>query len=129
MSAASSSGAVGPAAASRREGAAAKKGSRTIPRDRPRLTGRAAALLVVVTLLGMLALVPARAFLDQRGQIAELERRATELEAQNDDLRLEISRLHDPAEIERRARACLGLVGPGETALVLPGSGPTQPGC
>jgi len=129
VSAASSSGAVGPAAASRREGAAAKKGSRTIPRDRPRLTGRAAALLVVVTLLGMLALVPARAFLDQRGQIAELERNAVELEAQNDELRLEISRLHDPAEIERRARACLGLVGPGETALVLPGSGPAASDC
>lgn len=129
MSAASSSGAVGPAAASRREGAAAKKGSRTIPRDRPKLTGRAAALLVVVTLLGMLALVPGRAFLDQRGQIAELERRTVELEAQNDDLRLEISRLHDPAEIERLARACLGLVGPGETALVLPDSGPAASDC
>ena len=129
MSAASSSGAVGPAAASRREGAAARKGSRTIPRDRPRLTGRAGALLVVVTLLGMLALVPGRAFLDQRGQIAELERRTVELEAQNDELRLEISRLHDPAEIERLARACLGLVGPGETALVLPGSGPAGSDC
>jgi cell division protein FtsB len=103
--------------------------TRTVPRDRPRLTGRAAALMVVVTLLAMLALVPARAFLDQRGRIAELERRATELEAQNDALRLEISRLHDPAEIERRARACLGMVGPGETALVLPGSGPAPPGC
>jgi cell division protein FtsB len=103
--------------------------TRTIPRDRPRLTGRAAALLVVVTLLAMLSLVPARAFLDQRGRIAELERRATELEAQNDELRLEISRLHDPAEIERLARACLGLVGPGETALVLPGSGPAASDC
>ena len=103
--------------------------SRTIPRDRPRLTGRAAALLVVVTVLGMLSLVPARAFLDQRGHIAELERRTVELEAQNDELRLEISRLHDPAEIERRARACLGMVGPGETALVLPDSGPAASDC
>ena len=103
--------------------------ARTLPRDRPRLTGRAAALLVVVTLLAMLSLVPARAFLDQRARIAELERRAAELEAQNDELRLEISRLHDPAEIERLARACLGMVGPGETALVLPGAGPAPSGC
>jgi cell division protein FtsL len=103
--------------------------TRTLVRDRPRLTGRAAALLVVVTLLGMLSLVPMRQVLDQRGQIAELERRAVELEAQNDELRLEISRLHDPAEIERLARACLGMVGAGETALVVPGSGPTPSDC
>jgi cell division protein FtsB len=103
--------------------------TRTLPRDRPRLTGRAAALLVVVLVLGMLALVPARAFLEQRGRIADLERRAAELEAENDELRLKISRLHDPAEIERLARACLGMVGPGETALVLPGSGPAPSGC
>ncbi|MEX2204489.1 MAG: septum formation initiator family protein [Actinomycetota bacterium] len=103
--------------------------TRMLARDRPRLTGRAAALLIVVSLLAMLALVPARAFLDQRGQIAELERRTIELEAQNDDLRLEISRLHDPAEIERLARACLGMVGPGETALVLPGSRPAASDC
>jgi len=103
--------------------------TRTLDRDRPRLTGRAAALLLVVTLLGMLALVPMRQLLDQRGQIAELERHTAELEAQNDELRLEISRLHDPAEIERLARACLGMVGPGETALVVPGSGERPSGC
>ena len=129
MSWASSSGAVGPAATSRREGTAGQKVTRSLPRDRPRLTGRAAALLVVVLVLGMLALVPARAFLDQRGRIADLERRAAELEVQNDELRLKISRLHDPAEIERLARACLGMVGPGETALVLPGAGPAPSGC
>jgi cell division protein FtsB len=103
--------------------------TRTLDRDRPRLTGRAAALLLVVTLLGMLALVPMRQLLDQRGRIAELERHAAELEAQNDELRLEISRLHDPAEIERLARACLGMVGAGETALVVPGSGQRPSGC
>jgi len=48
-------------------------GSRTLERDRPRLTGRAAALLVVIALLALLALVPTRQFLAQRGRIADLE--------------------------------------------------------
>jgi cell division protein FtsL len=93
-------------------------GARTIPRDRPRLTGRAAALLIAMAALAMLLLVPTRQYLDQRGRIAELERRAAELEARNARLRQEIARLHDPAELERLARACLGMVRPGEIALV-----------
>ena len=101
--------------------------TRTLDRDRPRLTGRAAVLLMVVTLLGVLALVPARAYLDQRSQIAELERRAGQLDAANAALRAEISKLHTPAELERLARACLGMVGPGEIALVIDGPGAPSP--
>ncbi|GBC87822.1 Cell division protein FtsL [bacterium HR12] len=94
--------------------------SRTIPRDRPRRTGRAAALLVAMGVLTLLMLVPARQYLDQRARLAELERRAAALEARNDRLRAEIARLHDPVELERLARACLGMVRPGEIALVVP---------
>jgi cell division protein FtsL len=89
-----------------------------LERDRPRLTGRAAALLVAVAILVVMAIVR---YLDQRSAIADVERRAAELEAENADLRVEISRLHDPAELERLARACLGMVGPGEVAFVMPG--------
>lgn len=95
-------------------------GTRTLPRDRPRLTARAAALLVVVAILALLTLVPARQFLAQRGQIAELEAQATQLEQRNDALQREIARLKDPAELERLARECLGMVRPGEIALVTP---------
>jgi cell division protein FtsB len=95
--------------------------TRTIPRDRPRLTGRAGALLVAVTLLAMLALVPIRTFLDQRGHIAELERRSVALRAQNALLRRDIGRLRDPVELERLARECLGMVARGETTLIVPG--------
>ncbi|HEU4529218.1 MAG TPA: septum formation initiator family protein [Actinomycetota bacterium] len=95
-------------------------GTRTLRRDRPRLTARAAALLVVVAILALLTLVPARQFLAQRGQIAELEAQATQLEQQNDALQREIARLKDPAELERLARECLGMVRPGEIALVTP---------
>lgn len=92
-----------------------------LERDRPRLTGRAAALLVAVAVLGVMAIVPIGRYLDQRSAIADIERRADELEAENADLRVEISRLHDPARLEELARACLGMVGPGEVAFVVPG--------
>ncbi len=93
-----------------------------IERDRPRLTGRAAVLLVVLTILGFMAAVPARQYLAERDRIAELERTATELEELNADLRVQISSLRDPAELERLARACLGMVAPGEVLFVTPGS-------
>jgi enolase len=111
-------------------GAAIQRGATTrsrpsprprLERDRPRLTGRAAALIVAVTVLGVMAIVPIGRYLDQRSAIADIDRRAAELEAENADLRVEISRLHDPAELEKLARACLGMVGPGEVAFVLPG--------
>lgn len=96
-------------------------GSRSLERERPRLTGQAAALLVVLMVLGLLALVPARQVLEQRGRIAELDREATRLERQNDSLRVEIASLDDPIELERLARECLGMVRPGEIALIVPG--------
>ncbi|MCI0633511.1 MAG: septum formation initiator family protein [Actinobacteria bacterium] len=93
-----------------------------IERDRPRLTGRAAVLLVALTILGFMAAVPARQYLVERGRIAELERTAAGYEELNGDLRAQISRLRDPAELERLARACLGMVAPGEVLFVTPGS-------
>ena len=96
---------------------------RRLERETPRLTGRAAFLLVAVTLLAVMAMVPARQYLDQRARIGDLERRTTELEERNGDLRGAITRLHDPAELERLARECLGMVAPGEVAFVTPGQG------
>ncbi len=104
-------------------------GTRALSREGPRPTGRAAVLLVVVMLLGLLALVPARQLVEQRGHIAELERRANDLEEQNARLRSQVAKLHDPAELERLARECLGMVAPGETAVVLPGAGPRLADC
>jgi cell division protein FtsB len=91
---------------------------RTLDRDRPRLTARAGALVVIVTLLGVLAVVPARAYLDQRARIAALELQAERLETQNAALSDSIAKLQDPAELERLARECLGMVKPGEIAFI-----------
>ena len=97
-----------------------------LERETPRLTGRAAFLLVAVTLLGVMAMVPARQYLDQRARMGDLERQIAQLEDQNAQLRGEISRLRDPAELERLARECLGMVAPGEVAFVIPGQAQTK---
>ena len=100
-----------------------------LERDRPRLTGRAAALLVAVTILAVMAIVPIGRYLEQSAAIADIERRAAELVSQNAELRAEITRLHDPTELEKLARGCLGMVGPGEVAFVTPGGRPLSPDC
>jgi cell division protein FtsL len=107
-------------------GATAQPGPRRIERDTPRLTGRAAFLLVAVTFLAVMAMVPARQYLDQRARIADLDSQIARLERQNAELRAQISRLHDPAELERLARQCLGMVAPGEIAFVTPGQQPSR---
>jgi cell division protein FtsB len=93
-----------------------------------KLTPRAAVLVFAVFIVGMLAIAPTRAYLDQRAQLADLERQAAHLAASNDALRERIAGLSDPATLERMARECLGMVMPGETAyVVLPADGPPVP--
>ena len=91
---------------------------RTATRPRVRLTGRAALLLLVVTVFGVFLTVPAREYLAERGHIAALERQARGLERGNAALQSRIGKLHDPLEMERLARECLGMVKEGEIAFV-----------
>ena len=102
--------------------------SETIAQPHVRLTGRAALLVIVVAMLGMVALVPVRQYLAQRTEIEQLERRTDKLERANDALRSDVARLHDPEHLERLARACLGMVEPDEVAFVSKASG-TDPTC
>jgi cell division protein FtsL len=94
-------------------------GVQAVEGPRPKLTRRAGVLLVAVAALTLFSMAPVRAYLNQRAEIAELERQVQQLDDSNAKLRAEISRLHDPAELERRARECLGMVRPGEVALVI----------
>jgi len=97
-------------------------------RSRPRLTGRAGFLLIVITLLGVFATAPFREYLSERGHIADLQRKAEGMEQANATLQADIVRLHDPAEKERLARECLGMVEAGEIAFVTgPRTGDTEP--
>ncbi|MGZ4124868.1 MAG: FtsB family cell division protein [Actinomycetota bacterium] len=102
--------------------------TQALDQPRVRLTGRAALLVVVVTMLAIFSVVPVRDYLSQRSEIAQLQRRTAELERSNTSLRSDIRRLHDPAYLERIARACLGMVKPGEVAFVSKASG-TDPAC
>jgi cell division protein FtsB len=81
---------------------------------------------VAVSVLVLMAIVPARQLFAQQGRIAELDRQAIELETQNAELREEISALHDPVQLEELARACLGMVAPGEVAFVIAGKPPAD---
>ncbi|HEX7463440.1 MAG TPA: septum formation initiator family protein [Actinomycetota bacterium] len=95
---------------------------------RAKLTGRAAILLVVVTVLGVLSLMPLRELLSERGRIVDLQRQAQGLEQANAELSAQIARLRSPAELERRARECLGMVESGEVAFVTtPRGGNAEP--
>ena len=102
--------------------------SRAADMPRARLTVRAVVLAALVLVLGIAASVPVRQFLAQRDEIAQLEREVGDLAASNDRLRAEIDRLHDPSELERIARECLGMVRPGEIAFVHP-DGPRPARC
>ena len=93
-----------------------------LERDRPRLTGRAAALIVAVTILAVMAIVPIGRYL--RSALGHRRHRAyvrPSSRTRTPTCASEISRLHDPAELEELARSCLGMVGPGEVAFVIPG--------
>ena len=96
-----------------------------------RLSGRAVALFLIACAVMLLGIAPLRGYLDERGELADLHRQAAVLEVQNAELQTQIDRLTDEVYLERIARACLGMVMPGETAFVLvPTHGsPTPPDC
>jgi cell division protein FtsB len=101
---------------------------RAEPTPSVRLTARAALLLVIVLVMLAFAVAPLRAYLGERADLGELQRRAAQLEAENAVLEKRLQRLNDPDELERLARACLGMVHPGETAFVtIPAHGAPQP--
>jgi cell division protein FtsB len=97
----------------------------------PTITPRATILGFVVFVTAFFAVAPARAYLDQRAEREELTQQVQQLRQQNAELQQRIDRLHDPVELERLARECLGMVEPGEIAMVpvRPGSPPPSPDC
>jgi cell division protein FtsB len=81
-----------------------------------------------VLLLATALVVPVRQILTQRGEVARLENRLERLEDQRERLSQRVARLRDPEELERIARRCLGMVKPGEIAIVpVPEDGKAPP--
>ncbi|MDP9296551.1 MAG: septum formation initiator family protein [Actinomycetota bacterium] len=85
---------------------------------RAKPTARAALLVVAVMILGLAFVYPARQYLGERAQVADLQQQAHALEVQNAALQHHVTELHDPSYLERLARECLGMIKPGDIAFV-----------
>ncbi|KRF36843.1 FtsB family cell division protein [Nocardioides sp. Soil805] len=84
---------------------------------RPRLTGRAAVLVLVLAVLTVSYASSMRAYLQQRSHISELKTAIAEREAAINDLEREKQRWEDPAYVKAQARARFGYLMPGETGF------------
>lgn len=88
---------------------------------RPRFTGRAAILVLVLAVLTVSYASSMRAYLQQRAHISDLKAQIEQREASIDDLEREKRRWHDPAFVQAQARERFGYVMPGETSYVVLG--------
>lgn len=86
---------------------------------KPSLTGRAIALVGVVSLLVVTLAVPVRELIHQRQQIATLQSQNAVVQAQVDDLTMQADRLKDPAYVTSLIRERLHYVLPGEVGYVV----------
>ena len=100
-------------------------------RRRVRLSPRGLMLVVAVSLILAAAIAPARNLIQQRNQLASLRRETVELQQRNAVQQARVTQLGDPVYLEKLARACLGMVKPGEVAFVtIPQHGaPVPPNC
>ena len=88
------------------------------PRANPRLTGRAAVLVLVVAVLVVSFASSLKAYLQQRDHIDTMRAQIAQRAQAIDELETEKERWKDPAFIEQQARERFGYVMPGETAYV-----------
>ena len=91
------------------------------PGRRPRLTGRALILVLVLALLAVSYASSMRAYLQQRARISDLKAQIAQRESNIDQLEREKRRWHDPAYVASQARARFGYLMPGETSYVVLG--------
>lgn len=92
------------------------------PQRRPRFTGRAAVLVLVLAVLTVSYASSLRAYLQQRSHIGELKAQIAEREASIDDLEREKKRWDDPAYVKAQARARFGYLMPGEQGFEVIGA-------
>jgi cell division protein FtsB len=86
---------------------------------RPRFTGRAAILVLVLAVLAVSYASSMRAYLQQRAHIQELKTQIAQREANIDQLEREKRRWRDPAFVQAQARERFGYLMPGETSYVV----------
>ena len=100
---------------SRRPGRSPRRHGRL---PRPRFTGRAAVLVLVLCSLVAALAYPTRQFIAQRADIAAQRAAADQARARGEELRREKARWQDPAYIRAQARERLHFAMPGETPYV-----------
>jgi len=113
--------------ARRRADEAARPDEPTESRPRYRMLYLLWAVVVVAVAGGVLLVLvlPTRAWLDQRAEVTEAERKLAVLEQANEQLEARVAALQTPAEVERVAREQYNLVKPGEQVYsVLPAALP-----
>jgi cell division protein FtsB len=98
--------------------AAAERLTRIDPRANPRLTGRAAVLVLVVAVLVVSFASSLKAYLQQRDHIDALRAQIAQRTQTIDELGVEKERWKDPAYVATQARERFGYVMPGETSYV-----------
>ena len=86
---------------------------------RPRLTGRAAVLVLVMAVLTVSYGSSLKAYLQQRSQIADLKEQIAAREQSIGALEREKRRWEDPAFVQAQARERFGYLMPGETSYVV----------
>jgi len=82
-------------------------------------TGRGALLAITLIVIAMSMALPARTLLQQRLEIAQLERENAQMQAEVDALRAQVVRWSDQAYVIAQARERFNLVMPGEIAYVV----------
>jgi cell division protein FtsL len=94
----------------------------------PRVKFGARLVIVGFVLVGLMftSVYPIRRYLDFRHHIAQLHAQQKSLQLQQQQLQEEAAQLKTPAEIERLARAQLGMVRPGEVPFVIMTPGTKQ---
>ena len=88
-------------------------------RSGSRLTPAGAALVLAIVVLLFAMVVPVRTLMQQRSDLARLQKEERLLAQRNGALSRQIARLNDPAYLERIARECLGMTKPGEISFVV----------
>lgn len=89
---------------------------------RPRFTGRAAVLVLVLAVLTVSYASSLRAYLQQRSHIGDLKAQIAEREASIDRLEREKRRWDDPAYVKAQARSRFGYLMPGESGFEVIGA-------
>jgi cell division protein FtsL len=97
------------------DGTARPAGRRPVLAPRPKLTSRAAVLVIVLCGIALTLAYPVREYIADRRQIDQLQAQNTQVAAEVKHLRAEQRALSSPARIEQEARDDLHMCFPSQT--------------